>query len=83
MQQENVLVVCHQAVCRCLLAFFKNIPQSQIADELPYLKVPLHTVMKVTPVAYGCHIEEFPLGPDSVNTHRPKLNAALPPAATH
>jgi len=24
-----------------------------VSDDLPYLKCPLHTVMKLTPVAYG------------------------------
>uniref|UniRef100_A0A8C1GCM5 6-phosphofructo-2-kinase/fructose-2,6-bisphosphatase 2 n=1 Tax=Cyprinus carpio TaxID=7962 RepID=A0A8C1GCM5_CYPCA len=48
-RQGNVLVVCHQAVMRCLLAYFLD----KSADDLPYLKCPLHTVMKLTPVAYG------------------------------
>ncbi|KAI1229700.1 hypothetical protein IHE44_0010882, partial [Lamprotornis superbus] len=47
-RQENVLVICHQAVMRCLLAYFLD----KSADELPYLKCPLHTVLKLTPVAY-------------------------------
>ncbi|TNN49670.1 6-phosphofructo-2-kinase/fructose-2,6-bisphosphatase 4 [Liparis tanakae] len=47
-RQENVLVVCHQAVMRCLLAYFLD----KTAEELPYLKCPLHTVLKLTPVAY-------------------------------
>uniref|UniRef100_A0A8C9YQI9 6-phosphofructo-2-kinase/fructose-2,6-biphosphatase 4b n=1 Tax=Sander lucioperca TaxID=283035 RepID=A0A8C9YQI9_SANLU len=48
-RQENILVVCHQAVMRCLLAYFLD----KTADELPYLKCPLHTVLKLTPMAYG------------------------------
>uniref|UniRef100_A0A7N8XBE3 6-phosphofructo-2-kinase/fructose-2,6-bisphosphatase-like n=1 Tax=Mastacembelus armatus TaxID=205130 RepID=A0A7N8XBE3_9TELE len=48
-RQENVLVICHQAVMRCLLAYFLD----KSAVELPYLKCPLHTVLKLTPVAYG------------------------------
>ncbi|KAG2471470.1 F264 bisphosphatase, partial [Polypterus senegalus] len=47
-RQENVLVICHQAVMRCLLAYFLD----KSAEELPYLKCPLHTVLKLTPVAY-------------------------------
>ncbi|KAI9522940.1 6-phosphofructo-2-kinase/fructose-2,6-bisphosphatase 4 [Dissostichus eleginoides] len=65
-RQENVLVVCHQAVMRCLLAYFLD----KTADELPYLKCPLHTVLKLTPMAYGCKVESVYLGVDSVNTHR-------------
>ncbi|XP_045386271.1 6-phosphofructo-2-kinase/fructose-2,6-bisphosphatase 4 isoform X7 [Lemur catta] len=49
-RQENVLVVCHQAVMRCLLAYFLD----KTAEQLPYLKCPLHTVLKLTPVAYEC-----------------------------
>uniref|UniRef100_A0A8C6TZC2 6-phosphofructo-2-kinase/fructose-2,6-biphosphatase 4b n=1 Tax=Neogobius melanostomus TaxID=47308 RepID=A0A8C6TZC2_9GOBI len=65
-RQENVLVICHQAVMRCLLAYFLD----KTADELPYLQCPLHTVLKLTPVAYGCKVESIYLGVDSVNTHR-------------
>lgn len=48
-----------------------------IPDELPYLQVPLHTVIKLTPVAYGCRVEHIKLGVDAVDTHRPK-----PPVST-
>uniref|UniRef100_A0A671UW58 6-phosphofructo-2-kinase/fructose-2,6-biphosphatase 1 n=1 Tax=Sparus aurata TaxID=8175 RepID=A0A671UW58_SPAAU len=65
-RQENVLVVCHQAVMRCLLAYFLDKP----ADELPYLRCPLHTVLKLTPIAYGCKVEPFFLNIEAVNTHR-------------
>uniref|UniRef100_A0AAQ4PRX4 6-phosphofructo-2-kinase/fructose-2,6-biphosphatase 1 n=1 Tax=Gasterosteus aculeatus aculeatus TaxID=481459 RepID=A0AAQ4PRX4_GASAC len=65
-RQENVLVVCHQAIFRCLLAYFLDKP----ADELPYLRCPLHTVLKLTPVAYGCKVESFFLNIEAVNTHR-------------
>ena len=43
-----------------------------ISDELPYLKVPLHTVIKLRPVAYGCQVEEINLGVDAIDTHRPR-----------
>uniref|UniRef100_A0A3B3V5L0 6-phosphofructo-2-kinase/fructose-2,6-biphosphatase 3 n=1 Tax=Poecilia latipinna TaxID=48699 RepID=A0A3B3V5L0_9TELE len=65
-RQENVLVVCHQAVMRCLLAYFLD----KSADEMPYLKCPLHTVLKLTPVAYGCKVESISLNVEAVNTHR-------------
>ncbi|XP_035652568.1 6-phosphofructo-2-kinase/fructose-2,6-bisphosphatase 4-like isoform X3 [Oncorhynchus keta] len=65
-RQEHVLVICHQAVMRCLLAYFLD----KTAEELPYLKCPLHTVLKLTPVAYGCKVESIYLNVDAVNTHR-------------
>ncbi len=37
---------------------------------MPYLKVPLHTVIKLSPLAYGCQMEQIPLNVDAVNTHR-------------
>uniref|UniRef100_A0A8C1DFE6 6-phosphofructo-2-kinase/fructose-2,6-biphosphatase 4b n=1 Tax=Cyprinus carpio carpio TaxID=630221 RepID=A0A8C1DFE6_CYPCA len=67
-RQENVLVICHQAVMRCLLAYFLD----KSAEELPYLKCPLHTVLKLTPVAYGCKVESIYLNVEAVNTHRDK-----------
>ncbi|XP_061591400.1 6-phosphofructo-2-kinase/fructose-2,6-bisphosphatase 2-like isoform X4 [Cololabis saira] len=65
-RQGNVLVICHQAVMRCLLAYFLD----KGADDLPYLKCPLHTVLKLTPVAYGCKVEMFDLKVEAVSTHR-------------
>ncbi|XP_074873693.1 6-phosphofructo-2-kinase/fructose-2,6-bisphosphatase 1 [Carettochelys insculpta] len=65
-RQENVLVICHQAVMRCLLAYFLD----KSAEELPYLRCPLHTVLQLTPVAYGCQVESIFLNVEAVNTHR-------------
>ncbi|CAD5123982.1 DgyrCDS12288 [Dimorphilus gyrociliatus] len=67
-RQENVLVVCHQAVARCLLAYFMD----QDSESLPYVKVPLHTIIKLTPIAYGCLVEHIPLNVNAVDTHREK-----------
>ncbi|KAJ8675477.1 hypothetical protein QAD02_011263 [Eretmocerus hayati] len=67
-RQGNVLVVSHQAVLRCLLAYFLD----KSAEELPYLQVPLHTIIKLTPVAYGCKVENIRLPIEAVDTHRPK-----------
>jgi len=67
-RSENVLVVCHQAIMRCVLAYYLD----ENKDDLPYLKCPLHTVMKLTPTAYGCKIQKFPLEVEAVDTHRPK-----------
>lgn len=49
-RQENILLVCHQAVIRCLYAYMHGLSQ----DELPYIKIPLHTVIKLVPKAFGC-----------------------------
>ncbi|XP_008317286.1 6-phosphofructo-2-kinase/fructose-2,6-bisphosphatase 2-like [Cynoglossus semilaevis] len=78
-RQGNVLVICHQAVMRCLLAYFLD----KGADDLPYLKCPLHAVLKLTPVAYGCKVDVFDLKVEAVNTHRDRpLKTAHTEAAT-
>lgn len=66
-RQEDVMVICHQAVARCLLAYFMNKPH----HELPYLRVPLHTLIKLTPVAYGCEVEHIDWDISAVDTYRP------------
>ncbi|NXN98946.1 F262 bisphosphatase, partial [Rhinopomastus cyanomelas] len=78
-RQGNVLVISHQAVMRCLLAYFLD----KSADELPYLRCPLHTILKLTPVAYGCKVETITLNVEAVNTHRdkPSLNSTDPVAS--
>eukprot|EP00053_Salpingoeca_punica_P012014 m.107247 g.107247 ORF g.107247 m.107247 type:complete len:434 (+) comp15835_c0_seq1:526-1827(+) len=68
---ENLLIICHQAVARCLMSYFKT--SHQLATELPYEEIPLHTVIKITPnPVQGCSIEVTPLGIDCVSTHRPR-----------
>ncbi|XP_071435033.1 6-phosphofructo-2-kinase/fructose-2,6-bisphosphatase 2 isoform X2 [Pithys albifrons albifrons] len=78
-RQGNVLVISHQAVMRCLLAYFLD----KSADELPYLRCPLHTILKLTPVAYGCKVETITLNVEAVNTHRdkPSLNSSSLPSS--
>ncbi|XP_068187729.1 6-phosphofructo-2-kinase/fructose-2,6-bisphosphatase 2-like [Antennarius striatus] len=81
-RQGNVLVICHQAVLRCLLAYFLN----KNSEDLPYLRCPLHTVIKLTPVAYGCKVDMIDLKVEAVNTHRDRplnevmSNGKFPPA---
>ncbi|ORX40594.1 6-phosphofructo-2-kinase/fructose-2,6-bisphosphatase bifunctional enzyme [Kockovaella imperatae] len=74
-RQENILIIAHQAILRCLYAYFLALPQ----EELPYIKanpqIPLHTLIKITPMAYGCHEERYPLPIAAVDTHRPKPNS--------
>jgi len=67
-RQENILIIGHQAIVRCLYAYFHDLPQA----DLPYVKVPLHTVIKLTPKAYGCDEERYTLPISAVDTHRPK-----------
>ncbi|KAK6009785.1 hypothetical protein OSTOST_25257, partial [Ostertagia ostertagi] len=62
------IISLEQAVLRCVLAYFTN----KSPEELPYINVPLHTVIKLTPKAYSCIVEMFQFDVDAVNTHRDK-----------
>jgi broad specificity phosphatase PhoE len=52
-----MVVVCHRAVLRCLLAYFLDNTQ----QEVPYLDVPLHTILKMTPASWSNTLERIPL----------------------
>jgi len=63
---HKIVIIGHQAVIRCLYAYFMNYDH----EELPYVKIPLHTLIKVTPKAYNCDVELIPLNIPAVNTQR-------------
>lgn len=45
-------------------------------EELPWLEVPLHTVIKLEPIAYGCKVQYIKFPVDCVSTHRKKPRRA-------
>jgi broad specificity phosphatase PhoE len=49
-QQGPVLIVSHQATLRVLYAYLTF----RRPSECPSLPMPLHTVIQLTPRAYGC-----------------------------
>lgn len=51
---------------------FVSLSHFVVTEDLPYLEVPLHTIIKLTPVAYGCKVEHIKLPIEAVDTHRPK-----------
>ncbi|KAI9295439.1 bifunctional 6-phosphofructo-2-kinase/fructose-2,6-bisphosphate 2-phosphatase [Neoconidiobolus thromboides FSU 785] len=74
-RQQNILIIGHQAILRCIYGYFMDLPQS----EIPYIKIPLHTVIKLTPMAYGTVEERFSAEIEAVDTHRPKPEKSSPP----
>jgi 6-phosphofructo-2-kinase/fructose-2,6-biphosphatase 2 len=75
-RDHSILVIGHQAVLRAMFAYFMNLP----LHELPYVKIPLHTVIKLTPKAYGCQEERFAVDIPAVDTHRPKPSLTKKPS---
>jgi len=66
---DNLLVIAHQAVLRCLVNFLRKKDQKL----MPYEKIPLHTLFKVTLDEDGINlIEEVKIAVECVDTYRPK-----------
>ncbi|MDW8245945.1 MAG: 6-phosphofructo-2-kinase/fructose-2,6-bisphosphatase [Sandaracinaceae bacterium] len=59
-ERTPVLVIAHQAVLRALYAYLMDHPPY----ECPFIDIPLHTVIKLTPSTYACKEERVYLGPD-------------------
>ena len=54
-----VLVIGHQAVLRALYSYFMDLPPG----DCPHVSIPLHSVIELTPKAYGCAEERVALAP--------------------
>ncbi|KYQ91014.1 Fructose-6-phosphate 2-kinase/fructose-2 [Tieghemostelium lacteum] len=52
---QPVLIVSHQATLRCLYSYLTG----RVKEECPFLNVPLHTLVQLTPKAYGCEEKTF------------------------
>lgn len=71
-RSENILIVTHQAILRCIYAYFMNVPQ----EQSPWMEVPLHTLIKLTPKAYSTQEERLKADIPAVSTWRGKGSSA-------
>lgn len=71
-RSENIIIVTHQAVLRCIYAYYMNVPQ----EQSPWMEVPLHTLIKLTPRAYGTEEQRFKANIPAVSTFRSKGSTA-------
>lgn len=69
--EGNVLIIGHQATLRTIYAFFHNYKQS----DIPYIDIPLHTLIELTPKAYGCTEKRHSAEIEAVNTYRARQKA--------
>ncbi|KAL6935667.1 related to Fructose-2,6-bisphosphatase [Hanseniaspora guilliermondii] len=68
-RQSNVLIITHQAVLRCIYAYFMNIPQ----DQSPWVAIPLHTLIKLEVRPYGaCKVTLIKANIPAVSTYKEK-----------
>lgn len=72
-RQENILIITHQAVLRCLYAYFMNIPQ----EESPWMSIPLHTLIKLEPRAYLTLVSRIKADIPAVSTYKEKGTSQL------
>lgn len=72
-RSENILIITHQAVLRCIYAYFMGLPQ----DKSPWMEVPLHTLIKLTPRAYKTEEERVYANIPAVSTWREKGSKAV------
>ena len=66
--ETNVLAVSHQAVLRCVLGYFLDTPP----EEIPYLHIPLHTIVKLTLHGHSYTMETVKMPIECVDTFRAK-----------
>ncbi len=59
-ERRPVLIISHQAVLRALYAYLMDRPPK----EVPYLPIPLHTLVRLTPITYACEEERLALPPE-------------------
>ncbi|MCA9648244.1 MAG: 6-phosphofructo-2-kinase/fructose-2,6-bisphosphatase [Polyangiaceae bacterium] len=59
-QKQPVLVVSHQGIIRGLYGYLIGRPQ----EECPHIQIPLHTLIEMTPTAYGYEERRIKLGPE-------------------
>ncbi|KAJ9069155.1 Fructose-2,6-bisphosphatase [Entomophthora muscae] len=78
-RQEDIVIIGHQAILRCIYAYFMDLPQ----DRLPYINIPLHTLIRLTPMPYGTTEERFFAEINAVDTFRPKPPQTHPSPPTN
>lgn len=72
-RQENILIITHQAVLRCLYAYFMNVPQ----EESPWMSIPLHTLIRLEPRAYLTLVSRIKADIPAVSTYKEKGTSQL------
>ncbi len=49
--EDKLVIIAHQAVLRCLYAYYLDLQ----LEEIPFLEIPLHTLIQLEAKTYGCH----------------------------
>lgn len=71
--QENVLVITHQAVLRCIYAYFMDVHQ----EDSPWMSIPLHTLIRLDIRAYNTIVTRIKADIPAVSTYKKKGTSKL------
>jgi len=71
--KDPVIVVAHQGVLRCLYAYFSK----HEIKEVPFISIPLHTVIKLIPETYYAHEFRYTINVEDERISKTKVNQPL------
>lgn len=74
-QRRPVLLIAHQAIIRVLYCYLMGRPQ----EECPHVPIPLHTLVELSPTAYGYDERRIDLEPHLPDTSDAPLSLRPPP----
>lgn len=69
-EQEDLLIIGHSSVIRCILAYLIGLP----ASEIPAIEIARGDLLEVVPASYGVHSQAFHFwdGPGRANESAPE-----------
>jgi len=67
--KEPIIIVAHQAVIRCLYAYFFK----HAVEEIPHLSIPLHTVIKLIPDNFHTHEYRYLLDTEDRSSYHKRI----------
>lgn len=74
-QRRPVLLIAHQAIIRVLYCYLMGRPQ----EECPHVPIPLHTLVELSPTAYGYDERRIDLEPHLPDTSDAPMSLIPPP----
>lgn len=49
-EKDDVILIAHESVLRCIYAYLMDIEESKV----PFIEIPLESLVELEPIAYGC-----------------------------
>ena len=65
-QKYPIIIFAHQAILRCISSYFFGVD----INKIPYIEIPLHTIIKMIPETYSFKEEYFEVDIENGNIRR-------------